>query len=111
MQPTKNYLLSEQRPVYQASAVIFLFTLKPNLGVPARTALAVACEAELSKVSARTIAHFEAGNRVPHDRTLRDIQRALEEMGIEFVFEGAVGIGIRVRRATAGRTAISRTRK
>ena len=57
--------------------------------------------AGLAKVSARTIAHFEAGNRVPHDRTLRDLQRALEEMGIEFVFEGSVGVGIRASRAAA----------
>jgi predicted transcriptional regulator len=57
--------------------------------------------AALAKVSARTIAHFEAGNRVPHDRTLRDLQRALEEMGIEFIFEGNVGIGIRASRAAA----------
>ena len=53
--------------------------------------------AELSKVSARTIAHFEAGNRVPHDRTLRDLQRTLEEMGVEFLFEGSKGVGVRVR--------------
>jgi len=52
--------------------------------------------AELSKVSARTIAHFEAGNRVPHDRTLRDIQSAFVEMGIEFLFEGAKGVGVRL---------------
>lgn len=57
--------------------------------------------AVLAKVSARTIAHFEAGNRVPHDRTLRDLQRALEEIGIEFVFEGSVGVGIRASRAAA----------
>ena len=57
--------------------------------------------AALARVSARTIAHFEAGNRVPHDRTLRDIQSALEAEGIEFVFEGAVGIGIRASRAAA----------
>lgn len=57
--------------------------------------------AALSKVSARTIAHFEAGNRVPHDRTLRDLQRTLEERGIEFIFAGAIGVGIRVRRGEA----------
>jgi predicted transcriptional regulator len=60
--------------------------------------------AELSKVSSRTIAHFEAGNRVPHDRTLRDLQRALEEMGIEFQFDGMIGVGIRVRPNASGRT-------
>jgi predicted transcriptional regulator len=52
--------------------------------------------ARVSKVSARTITHFEAGNRVPHDRTLRDLQDAFEEMGVEFEFDGAVGVGIRI---------------
>lgn len=53
---------------------------------------------KLTKVSARTIAHFEAGNRVPHDRTLRDIQSVFEEMGIEFLFVGARGVGVRLRQ-------------
>jgi transcriptional regulator with XRE-family HTH domain len=53
--------------------------------------------AALSKVSARTIAHFEAGNRAPHERTLRDLQSAFAQLGIEFVFEGAAGVGIRRR--------------
>jgi transcriptional regulator with XRE-family HTH domain len=50
--------------------------------------------AGLSKVSARTIAHFEAGNRVPHERTLRDLQSTFTRLGVEFVFEGATGVGI-----------------
>lgn len=52
--------------------------------------------AELTKVSSRTIAHFEAGNRVPHDRTLRDLEDAFAEMGIEFLFDGAKGVGVRL---------------
>jgi hypothetical protein len=35
---------------------------------------------------------------VPHDRTLADIRRALEEAGVELVFDGAAGIGIHVAR-------------
>jgi hypothetical protein len=35
---------------------------------------------------------------MPYERTLRDIQKALEEMGIEFVFDGGEGVGIRKRR-------------
>lgn len=53
--------------------------------------------AALSKVSARTIAHFEAGNRVPHERTLRDLQSTFAQLGIEFFFDGATGVGIRWR--------------
>ncbi|MGA2568424.1 MAG: helix-turn-helix domain-containing protein [Pseudolabrys sp.] len=59
---------------------------------------------ELSSVTGvaqKTIARFETGVVVPHDRTLMDLQRALEEMGIEFVFEGSVGVGIRASRAAA----------
>jgi transcriptional regulator with XRE-family HTH domain len=53
--------------------------------------------AEVSKVSKRAIADFERGETVPHDRTLRDIQVSFERTGIEFLFEGARGVGIRRR--------------
>lgn len=55
-------------------------------------------------VAQKTIARFETGVVVPHDRTLMDLQRALEEMGIEFVFDGAVGIGIRAKPASTTAT-------
>lgn len=67
--------------------------------------------AEKSGVAKRTIARFEQNLSVPYDRTLRDLQSCLEEMGIEFVFEGAVGIGIRARRGTNGRATSQRTKK
>ena len=50
--------------------------------------------AEASGVSVRTLIDFEKGVRVPHDRTLRDVQRAFEATGIEFVFDGARPSGI-----------------
>ena len=53
--------------------------------------------ASATGVAQKTIARFETGAVVPHDRTLRDLQRALEEMGIEFLFDGAKGVGVRVR--------------
>lgn len=53
--------------------------------------------AHTAKVAKRTIARFELGHSVPYDRTLRDLQLAFEERGIEFLFEGQVGVGIRVR--------------
>jgi transcriptional regulator with XRE-family HTH domain len=55
--------------------------------------------AEISKVASQTIKNFERGASVPYERTLRDIQIALEELGIEFVFEGEEGVGIRLRRS------------
>lgn len=54
--------------------------------------------AKSAKVALKTLADFERGATVPHDRTVRDIQKALEEMGIEFMFDGKNGIGMRIRR-------------
>ena len=51
--------------------------------------------ARLSGVSTRTIAHFETASRIPHARTLRDIMRAFERLGIELQFEGLEGVGLR----------------
>ena len=53
--------------------------------------------AEATGVTQKTIARFETGVVVPQDRTLRDIQLGLEEMGVEFLFDGAKGVGIRLR--------------
>ena len=53
--------------------------------------------ASATGVAQKTIARFETGAVVPHDRTLRDLQRALEEMGVEFLFDGSKGVGVRVR--------------
>ena len=58
--------------------------------------------ADLTGVSKRTISHFEAGDRLPHDRTLRDLQIALERKGIEFLFENGRGVGIRAKAQTEG---------
>ena len=51
--------------------------------------------ADRSLVSRRAIAEFERGASVPFDRTLRDIQRTLEGMGMQFVFEGQRAVGVR----------------
>jgi transcriptional regulator with XRE-family HTH domain len=58
--------------------------------------------ADISGVSPRTIAHFESGRRVPHDRTLRDLREAFERSGFEFLFEDGVGVGVRYRKPKAG---------
>ena len=54
--------------------------------------------AKISKVASKTIKNFERGASMPYERTLRDIQKVLEERGIEFVFDGGEGVGIRKRR-------------
>jgi transcriptional regulator with XRE-family HTH domain len=59
--------------------------------------------AERSKVSAATLADFEAGKRVPYNRTLADIRRALEEGGIEFIAENGGGPGARLTKRTSAR--------
>ena len=56
--------------------------------------------ADLTGVSKRTISHFEGGDRLPHDRTLRDLQTALEQQGVEFLFENGRGVGIRAKPKT-----------
>jgi DNA-binding XRE family transcriptional regulator len=50
--------------------------------------------AETSKVATRTIALFEMEGRVPRDRTLEDIRRALESLGMGFLFDGPRAAGI-----------------
>jgi hypothetical protein len=56
-------------------------------------------QAELALASAvaqRTIAHLEGGGRILHERTLKDIVTAMEKMGVEFLSEENVGVGIRI---------------
>ena len=67
--------------------------------------------ASVTGVVQKTIARFETGVVVPRDRTLMDLQRALEEMGIEFVFEGAVGVGIHAQRSVVGTNKPPRRKK
>lgn len=50
--------------------------------------------AKASLVAKRTIAEIELGNRLPYERTLRDIQIALEAAGVVFLFEHDKGVGI-----------------
>jgi hypothetical protein len=54
--------------------------------------------------AAKTIKNFERGASMPYERTLRDIQKSLEDLGIEFVFDEGEGVGIRIRRAARGRS-------
>lgn len=51
--------------------------------------------AELSGVSKRTIAHFEAGQRSPIPANLTALQRALEEAGVEFTNGGEPGVKLK----------------
>jgi transcriptional regulator with XRE-family HTH domain len=48
----------------------------------------------MSKVAKRTIALFEIDARLPRDRTLEDIRRVLEGLGMGFTFDGLRASGI-----------------
>ena len=50
---------------------------------------------ETANVAKKTIADFERGARMPYERTLRDLQKALEDAGIEFIPENGGGAGVR----------------
>lgn len=50
-----------------------------------------------SKVAVKTITDFEKASRKPYERTLRDLQKAFEEAGIEFIPENGGGAGVRFR--------------
>lgn len=60
---------------------------------------------EESKVAKATIANFEAGKRSPYERTLDDIQEALEKGGVIFIAADemkAGGAGVRFDHNTQG---------
>jgi transcriptional regulator with XRE-family HTH domain len=57
--------------------------------------------AERAEMAVKTIADFERGATSPQPRTLRDIQRIFEQEGIEFLFEGAHAVGLRIRKQNA----------
>jgi transcriptional regulator with XRE-family HTH domain len=52
--------------------------------------------AKAAKVGRIAIADYERGARVPYDSTLEQIRAVLEAAGVEFLFEGSLGVGIRV---------------
>jgi predicted transcriptional regulator len=54
--------------------------------------------ATIAKVHKRTIANIEGGETSPHEVTLQAVVQALMAMGIEFQFEGSVGVGVRATR-------------
>lgn len=55
--------------------------------------------AEAARVGHRTIVDFERGARQPYERTVRDLQTALEAGGIEFLIpEHDKGPGLRLNR-------------
>ncbi|ESW76846.1 hypothetical protein X769_27975 [Mesorhizobium sp. LSJC268A00] len=45
-----------------------------------------------------TIANFEAGKRTPYDRTLVDLQAALEAAGVELIPQNGGGAGVRLAK-------------
>ncbi len=58
--------------------------------------------AEAANIAERTLIDFERGARQPYDRTLADIQRALEQAGVIFIDENDEGPGVRLKANQAG---------
>lgn len=55
--------------------------------------------AKAAKVGHRTLVDFERGARQPYDRTIADIQAALEKSGVEFIAaDEEKGPGLRLRQ-------------
>jgi transcriptional regulator with XRE-family HTH domain len=52
--------------------------------------------AKRTKIALRTIKHFEAGERMPYERTIDALVAYLEKRGVEFLMKGEIGIGIKV---------------
>ena len=52
-----------------------------------------------AKVSPNTVTRVEAGLAV-NNSTLASIQRAFEDLGVEFISESGAGPGVRLRKAT-----------
>ena len=50
-----------------------------------------------ASVARGTIADFEKGTRTPYGRTLRDLQKALEDAGVEFIPANDAGAGVRFK--------------
>ena len=50
-----------------------------------------------SGVAVKTITDFEKGTRTPYERTLRDLKKALEEAGVEFIPANGGGAGVRLK--------------
>ncbi len=48
-------------------------------------------------MSEKTVADFERQARAPYERTIRDLQAALEAAGVEFIPENGGGAGVRLR--------------
>jgi len=55
--------------------------------------------ATLSRVSRRTIAHFEQEERQPVASTLEALKRALEAAGVTFIPKNGGGAGVRLSRS------------
>jgi transcriptional regulator with XRE-family HTH domain len=54
--------------------------------------------ATASKVATKTIVDFEQENRVPYERTLRDIRAALESAGVTFTNDDGPGVKLKGKK-------------
>ena len=53
--------------------------------------------ADAASLSRSVIVDFESGKRVPYKKNLNAIQKALEDLGVEFIPENGGGPGLRLK--------------
>lgn len=61
--------------------------------------------ANASEVNLNTISKFERGDNTPRPSTLKVLQRALEDAGIEFIPGNGKGAGVRFARGSGNEDA------
>jgi transcriptional regulator with XRE-family HTH domain len=84
--------------IYANRAISTIVTITPAQSRAARALLGLS-QADLaaqSRVSQRTIASFETGEREPIPSILSALQSALERVGVEFIDENGGGAGVRL---------------
>ena len=54
--------------------------------------------AEAASISRSVIVDFESGKRVPYKKNLDAVQKALEDLGVEFIPENGGGPGLRLKK-------------
>ncbi len=91
-------LIEDLREIGMGVGADIRFYLLRRHGLVVEVFLQPVQQAAESRVATKTIADFERGQRVPYDRTLADIQRALEAAGVEFTNGGQPGVRMKATK-------------
>ncbi len=99
-----NYTIYALKCQHEKDHLGYLMRISPAQCRAARAMLEWSRDrlAVAAKVARRTVVDFERGARSPYDRTLADIQHALEVAGIEFTNSDAPGIRLKRSHCDSG---------